>query len=60
MKKFTLNKKYVLAVGVGLLTTAAVTATMLSSNKPVSKKAVKEVKCTQTTCNKSVHHCMFN
>jgi hypothetical protein len=37
-------KKYILVVGAALLTTAAVTATVLSNGKPAVKK---EVKCSK-------------
>jgi predicted small secreted protein len=54
-------KKYILGVSIGLLTTAAVTATVLSSQKKTTaKKEVKTVKAEKKTqCSKKMErtHC---
>lgn len=53
-------KKYVLVVAAGLLTTAAVTATVLSNKEP-KKSEVKEVKKVEKKkeCTKTRTNCFF-
>lgn len=52
-------KKYILVVSAALLTTAAVTATVLSNGKPTVKKEVKETKKVEKkkTCERK---CFFS
>lgn len=45
-------KKYILIAATGLLTTLAVTATVLNDKKPVAKKAAKCTKANPAKCTK--------
>ncbi|HZH95698.1 MAG TPA: hypothetical protein VEY06_07425 [Flavisolibacter sp.] len=56
-------KKYTLVLAMGLLTTAAVTATVLANKEPVKKEVkVKEVKKVEKkkSCSREKTSCFFS
>lgn len=55
-------KKYVLIAGVGLFTTVAVTATVLSNKEPKKQEVKKEVKKVETKkeCTRTKSTCFFS
>jgi predicted small secreted protein len=55
-------KKYLLVAGLGLLTTVAVTATVLSTTEPKKKAVKKEVKKVEKKkeCTRTKSNCFFS
>jgi len=55
-------KKYVLVAAAGLLTTVAVTATVLSTTEPKKKEVKKEIKKVEKkkNCSRYKSSCLFS